>query len=350
MSSTEAPRDAPRRDEAPEDDEPEGSEPWTSLARAREPGRGRDADEPSDFPTRGWKDIFWRVLWSIPQDRVLATAGSVAFFALLAVFPGLATVVSLYGLFADARTIAGHLTLLAGILPAGALELIGDQMIRIASQGADTLGVAFVVGLLVAFWSANSGMAALFDALNVVYKEREKRSLLRFYGTTFLFTLGSVGFVIAATTAVVVFPVAMNFIGLASLSEKLLAVLRWPALLIVVILGLSLVYRFGPSRRKAKWRWVTWGSAGAAFLWIGVSMLFSWYVANFDSYNRTYGSLGAGVGFMVWIWISVVVVLIGAEVNAEMEHQTAVDTTRGKPKPLGRRGARMADTVGEAHP
>lgn len=318
------------------------------IVRAREPGRGREATAPEQIPARGWKDILWRVIWATSEDRILATAGSVAFFALLAVFPAVATVVSLYGLFADARTIGGHLNLLAGILPRGVLDLIAQQIVLIAAKSTDALGIAFVVGLLVALWSANSGVAALFDALNVVYGEKEKRSLPHFYLVTFLFTLGAIAFLIAAVAGVVVLPLALKFVGATATSEQLLAVLRWPVLLAVVIGGLALVYRYGPSRRDAKWRWVTWGSSVAAALWIGASMLFSWYVVNFDSYNRTYGSLGAGIGFMTWMWLSAVVVLLGAELNAEMEHQTARDTTTGKPKPLGSRGATMADHVGEA--
>jgi membrane protein len=319
------------------------------LAHAREPGRGREANTPGEIPARGWKDILWRMLWGISEDRILSTSGGVAFFALLAVFPAIATIVSLYGLFADVSTIRGHLSLLAGILPGGVLELIGGQISLIVTQGSDTLSVAFIVGFLVALWSANSGVAALFDALNVVYGEKEKRSLLRFYATTFLLTLGMIGFVILAISAVVVAPVVFTFMGFATPAERLLAILRWPVLLVIVGVWLAVIYRYGPSRRDPKWRWVTWGSVTAAVLWLAASMLFSWYVANFDSYNKTYGSLGAGVGFMVWIWLSVVIVLLGADLNAEMEHQTARDSTQGTPKPLGSRGANMADHVGASH-
>jgi membrane protein len=181
------------------------------------------------------------------------------------------------------------------------------------------------------------------------YNEREKRSLVRFYATTFLFTLAGIVFLIVAIVGVVVVPVVLNFIGVQSPTEWLVKVLRWPILLVTVGVSLAFIYRYGPSRKDARWRWVTWGSVAAAFLWIAASMLFSWYVATFDGYSRTYGSLGAGVGFMVWLWISAVIVLLGGELNAEMEHQTARDTTEGRPKPLGLRGAMMADHVGEAH-
>ena len=324
-------------------------EPSDDLARAREPGRGREASSPADIPVRGWKDILWRMLWSIPENRILSTAGGVAFFALLAVFPAVATVVSLYGLVADTSTIRSHLSLLAGILPGGVLELIGEQISLIIAQDSDTLSLAFVAGFVVALWSANSGVAALFDALNVVYGEKEKRSLLRFYATTFLLTLGMVGVVILAISAVVVAPVVFTFMGFVTPAGRLLSILRWPALFVIVFTWLAVIYRYGPSRRDPKWRWVTWGSAMAAMLWLAASMLFSWYVANFDSYNKTYGSLGAGVGFMIWIWLSVVIVLLGAALNAEMEHQTAKDSTEGSPRPLGSRGANMADHVGASH-
>ena len=318
------------------------------LARAREPGRGREADTPEQIPPRGWRDVLLRVFWSISEDRILSTSGSVAFFALLAVFPAIAAVVSLYGLFADASTIGNHLSLLSGFLPGGVLQLVAEQITLIASQGNETLGTAFVVGLLVALGSANSGMAALFDALNVVYDEKEKRSLVRFYATTFLFTLAGIVFVIIAITGVVVLPLLLKFVGLATTTEWLLAILRWPILFVTLVVSLACIYRYGPSRRDARWRWVTWGSILGALLWITASLLFSWYVATFDSYNATYGSLGAGVGFMVWLWLSAVIVLLGGEINAGMEHQTARDTTEGGSKPLGSRGAMMADHVGEA--
>ena len=325
------------------------SDSSVDLARAREPGRGREANTPEQIPPRGWMDILWRVLWSISADRILSTSGSVAFFALLAVFPGIAAIVSLYGLFADTSTIGKHLSLLSGFLPGGVLQLIAEQITLILSQGNETLGTAFVVGLIIALGSANSGMAALFDALNVVYDEREKRSLVRFYATTFLFTLAGIVFIILAITGVVVLPLMLKFVGLATTTEWLLAILRWPILLVTLVVSLACIYRYGPSRRDARWRWVTWGSILGAVLWMAASMMFSWYVVTFDSYNRLYGSLGAGIGFMVWLWISAVTVLLGGELNAEMEHQTARDTTEGRSKPLGSRGAMMADRVGQSH-
>ena len=318
------------------------------LLRARETGRGRQAETPEDIPPRGWSDIFWRVFWAFSANRILSTSGGVAFFALLAIFPGIGAVVSLYGLFADASTIGEHMALLSGILPFGVLQIISEQIKTVSQQQNDTLGAAFLISVCIAIFSANSGMAALFDALNVVYDEREKRNILQLYLTTFLFTLAGIAFVIMALIVLVILPLVLEFLGLSTVTETFISVLRWPVLLLTVGVSLAFLYRYGPSRRDAQWRWVSWGSIIAAVLWISASMLFSWYVATFDSYNRVYGSLGAGIGFMVWLWISAVIVLLGGEVNAEMEHQTARDTTDGKPKPLGSRGATMADHVGKA--
>jgi membrane protein len=346
--------DSNTREESPSEDwhtsaqhtVPEG--PEVAIARAAERGRGREARYPDEIPFLGWRDILWRVVKSIPTDRVLATSGSVAFFALLAVFPAVATMVSLYGLFADTHTISRHLVLLSGVLPVSGIDLLGEQMTYIAGQSVHTLGLAFVVGLAVAFWSANSGVVSLFDALNVVYREREKRSLLRLYSLSFLFTLGAIAITVAGVGGVVVLPIVLNLFGLGTWSERLIAIGRWPFLLVIAITALSLLYRYGPSRRVAKWRWVSWGSVAAAISWIGMSMIFSWYVTHFNSFNRVYGALGAVMGYMTWIWFSIVVVLVGAELNAEMELQTAVDSTEGRPRRLGLRGAIVADSIGES--
>ena len=204
--------------------------------------------------------------------------------------------VSLYGLFADAATISDHLVLLTNILPPGSAELLAAQMVRIARQSSETLGVAFQMSLVIALWSANAAMSALFDALNVVYKEKEKRPLWKFYATTLLFAVFSFFFLAIALGAIVIVPIALNLFGWGSYSERLLAFLRWPGLFAIVAIGLTMIYRYGPSRRRAKWRWLPLGSGIAALLWIGGSMLFSRYVSNFDSYNRIYGELLLNLG------------------------------------------------------
>jgi membrane protein len=319
-----------------------------SPQAAAEKGRGRSADTPTEIPARGWKDILWRTYEEFNKDRVMSVAAGVTYYALLALFPAIAALVSIYGLFADPGTIQDHLNTLSGVLPSGALDIIREQVTRIASQGGGTLGFGFVFGLGLSLWSSNAGMKAIFDALNIVYGEDEKRSFIKLNLLSLSFTLGAIAFILIALAGIIVLPIVLNFIGLGSGTEWLVSLARWPILLIGVIFGLSLIYRFGPSRDKAEWRWVTPGGIVAAVLWLAVSMLFSWYVANFGSYNETYGSLGAVIGFMTWIWLSTIVVLLGAEINAEMEHQTAKDTTEGTHQPMGTRGARMADTIGVA--
>jgi membrane protein len=319
-----------------------------SSKQASQPGRGREAQGPTEIPKLGWKDIGWRTYEEMNKHRLLAVAGGVTFYGLLALFPAIAAIVAIYGLFADLGTIDAHLAALSGFLPGGALDVIGEQVKRIASKGNTTLGFAFFVGLGLSLWSANSGMKAMFDALNVAYGEEEKRGFVALNLRTIGFTLGAIAFLLLALGAIVVIPAILQFTGLGAFFGWVLWAARWPALLGLIVLGLATLYRYGPSREDAQWRWITPGSVVAAIVWVIFSMLFSWYVANFGKYNETYGSLGAAIGFMTWMWLSVTIILMGAELNAEIEHQTAKDTTTGSEKPLGARGAYVADTVGEA--
>jgi membrane protein len=309
-------------------------------------GRGRSATTPSEVPARGWKDILLRIWNNIGKDRIIVVAAGVTFYSVLSLFPAIAALVALYGLFADPTTITAHLDSIAGLVPGGAIEVIRDQITRVASQGRTTLGLTFIAGLLASLWSANAGMKSLFDALNLVYNEPEKRSFVWLNVISLTFTVLAIVFVLVAIGTMIVVPIVLNFLGLAGATEIIIKVARWPALFIIVSLALAFLYRYGPSREKPLWRWITWGSAAAAVSWLVVSILFSWYAENFGNYNKTYGSLGAIIGFMFWIWLSIIVVLIGAELNAETEHQTVRDTTTGRPKPMGVRGATMADTVG----
>jgi membrane protein len=311
-------------------------------------GRGRLAAKPSDIPARGWKDILLRVYERISEDRILVISAGVTFYVLLAIFPAIAALVSIYGLFADPATVSDHLARMSGFLPGGAIEIVGEQMHRVATQHTGALGVTFIIGLAVSLWSANAGMKAVFDALNVVYEDREKRSFIKLNAVSLLFTLSVIVFGLLAIGGIVVLPLILDYLGLARAAEWLILIGQWPALFAAVMLIISLVYRYGPSRDEAQWRWITWGSAFAALVWLAASALFSWYAANFGTFNETYGSLGAAIGLMIWIWISTIVVLIGATLDAEMEHQTVRDTTTGPPQPLGQRGATKADTMAPA--
>lgn len=309
---------------------------------------GREATAPSEIPARGWKDILLRIFANVSRHRVLSLAAGMTYYSILAIFPALAALVAVYGLFADPSMITKHLDQLGGFLPGGAIDVARDQLTRVASKGSQALGLTFLVGLGVSLWSANAAMTSLFDTLNVVYAEEEKRGYVKLYAITLCFTVGAIVFVLAALGSVVVLPVILNDVGLSNSRDLLLRAGRWPAMYLVVAVALAVIYRYGPSREALRWRWISWGSAIAALLWLGVSALFSWYAASFGSFNATYGSLGAIIGFMTWLWISAIVILLGAEIDAELEHQTARDTTTGAPKPRGARGARMADTVGAA--
>ena len=311
-------------------------------------GAGAMADTPSEIPARGWKQIAKRVFTQIGEDRVMAEAAGVTYYALLAIFPALAALISLYGLVSDPADIGKNMAALSGVVPGGGMQIINAQVHALTSSPHKALGFGAVIGLLTSLWSANAGIKALFDALNAVYEEHETRSFFHRTWLSLAFTVGALVFVILAMSAVVVVPAVLSFVGMGKLASTLLDLGRWPLVLAAVMLFLAMIYRYGPSRAKAKWRWISWGSVFAGLVFILASAAFSWYAANFGNYNKTYGSLGAAVGFMTWIWISTIIVLVGAELNAEMEHQTARDSTVGGGKPLGSRGAKRADEVAAA--
>ncbi len=333
----------PRKAHGQEPDPPGRSQAATGSVedmREREPGRGRGAETPAQIPPRGWLDIGWRTVKEVGDDRLPAVAGGVTFYTLLAIFPGLGAFVSLYGLFADVNQAQKQFIGLVGILPREFLGVIGDQMVRLAAAPPQRLGFAFIVALFLAVWSASSGVKALFNGLNVAYDEDEKRGFVKLSLLAVGATVSLIAFITLLTVLLVAVPAFTpgdTIVG---------AVLRWIGALVLTTGLFSLLYRFGPSRAKPRWQWVSWGSAIAALLWMLGSLGFSAYVANIGHYDRTYGPLGAVIAFMVWIWFSVLVILIGAELNAEIEHQTAVDSTTGPPMPMGARGAAMADTVG----
>jgi membrane protein len=316
--------------------------------RATERGRGRDARAPSQIPWRGWRDIIRRVYRATFDNRLPALAAGVSFYSLLSLFPAIAAGVSCYAFFADAGTIASHLSLLAGIVPAEALDLVRNEITRIAAKSDNKLTLAFLIGVGIALWSANAGMKAIFDALNIIYDEQERRGLIRLNLISLLYTVCSIGAVLLAMGAVVALPLLAAALGRPALENPVIGFLRWPVMFALILLGLAMLYRHGPSRRPAKWRWISFGGVFAGSAWLGVSSLLSWYLGNIANYDATYGALGAVAGLMMWMWLSAIVVLVGAELNSEIEHQTARDSTVGREKPLGARGAVMADTVGAA--
>lgn len=311
-------------------------------------GRGRQAAAPWQIPWKGWKDIVVRTYQQVEEDRLLAVAAGVVFYGLLALFPAITALVSSYALFAKADTINDHLSMISGLLPAGAFEIVKEQVGRVLAKGDVKLGATFVISFLFAVWSANGGTKAMMDALNVAYEEEEQRGFFKLNAISLAFTFGGLVAVLVAMGCVVALPIILSVIGLGSITDALFRIGRWPVLILMMLLGLAVLYRYGPSRRSPQWQWVSAGSVIATVLWLAGSAALSFYLSSYANYDATYGSLGAAIGLMMWMWMSTIVVLLGAELNSEIEHQTATDSTEGGGKPLGTRGARMADTVGEA--
>jgi membrane protein len=330
-----------------------GSEPTASrskqgLDESREGGRGRRAITPWQIPWQGWKDILLRTYHEMNEDRLLAVAAGVVFYGLLALFPAITALVSCYALLADASTVNQHLASLGAMLPGGAMDIVKEQVDRVLSKGDIKLGMAFAFSFLLALWSANGGMKAMIDALNVAYEENEERGFFRLNAVSLAFTVGGIVAVLIAIGAIVALPLVLSAIGLSAVTDAIVRYGRWPLLIMLTLLALAVLYRYAPSRRAPQWKWITPGSLFAGVAWLAGSALLSFYLANYAHYDATYGSLGAAIGLMMWMWMSTIVILLGAELNAEIEHQTAEDTTEGGNKPLGARDAEMADTVGAA--
>jgi membrane protein len=314
---------------------------------ALEKNRGREADSPDEIPARGLKDVFWRVYAGVTQDRISLIAAGVTYYLLLALFPAASALVSIYGFVSDPVAIVDRITFLSSVMPADALNIFLDQLRALTTERNTTLSIALIGGLALALWSANNGMKALFEAMNVAYGEEEKRSIVRLNLISLLFTLGALLLAIVILFAMGVVPAVLRYLWLDRWTEIIIRIARWPVMMLFVTGGIMTLYRFGPSREPARLKWLTWGAAFSTVAWLAASIAVSFYLGNIADYNATYGTLGALIGFMVWTWISVIIVVVGAEINAELEHQTARDSTTGRPKPLGARGAYMADTVGE---
>ncbi|CAN5130582.1 hypothetical protein BH10PSE1_BH10PSE1_06060 [soil metagenome] len=310
----------------------------------RDPGRGRLATRPEHIPHKGWLDIGWRVGGAYFGDRVGFVAGGVTFFMVLSLFPTLAAFVTLYGLFADPADAWSRLQFLYSILPSNVAQFLGGEMERLASNTDGQLTFTLVWTLLLSLWTANGGIKTLFYGLNVAYHEVEKRNIVRYNLVCLAFTLSGLTAVLLTAGLVVGVPIVLSVFGLQE-DVSGVAWLRWPVLFVVYVAALTVIYRFGPCRQSARWRWLTPGALFAAVLSLMVSFLFSWYLTTFVK-TDSYGPLAAFMGFLLWIWFTVQIILMGAEVNAEIEHQTAIDTTTGAPMPLGQRGALVADSVG----
>lgn len=310
---------------------------------------GHAADSPAEIPPLGWWQVTVRVYNESMRDNVMVVAAGVAFFALLALFPFITALVSTFGLIADRSTVEQQMAALQGVVPAEAFALMREQVVAVATADSAALGLSSLVGFGFAVWSSSAGVKTLFSALNIAYEEEEQRSILAFQGQALLFTFGIILSVVMGLLVIIGLPAVLGTFGLAESTRWLVRGAGWVLLLAVVLATISLLYRFGPSRRSAAWSWLTPGALFSTVLLVLTSMGFSFYAANFASYNETYGALGGVIITMMWLWISSMVVLVGAELNAELELQTGKDTTSGRPRPKGRRGAYVADHTAEVH-
>jgi membrane protein len=312
-----------------------------------EPGRGRHAQHPWQFPAAGWRDILLRVFQKIGEDNASLVAAGIALNSLLAIFPALAVAVLIYGLFSSPASVTQDMQPFFAILPPDAAKLLQDQLQSLAAPTNVKLGLGALLSALLAFWSARQGISAIITATNIAYYERERRSFLTQVGLSLGFTLSAViAFLVMLVLGVAV-PLIVQVLPLGPAAATTILVCRWVLLWLFAVGTLTVVYRYAPDRRQPKWRWVTWGSAVAATLWLLGSVLFELYVNHFSSYGATYGAIGGVIVLIMWFYLGGYAIVLGAEINAEMEHQTAVDTTEGPPKPMGKRGAYVADTLGK---
>jgi len=310
--------------------------------------RGRSADTPTQIPLPGWKDIAMRTYREINDNNIFLVAGGVTYALLLALFPSLAALVAVYGLLFDPAQVERQVASLSSVLPAQTTEMVGQQLHGLVEASSKSLGISALVALLFALWSASRGMSGLITAFNIAYQQKETRNFFIFNGIAIGLTIAGLigGSIIIALVGVV--PAVIQFIGLGAILKWLILIVQWPILIAVVLFSLAVLYRYAPNRQPAKWRWVSPGAVIATFLWLVGSVGFSIYVANFNSYNATYGSLGGVIILLTWLYLSSFVAVLGAVINAQAERQTRHDSTTSPSQPIGGRGAYTADTVGEA--
>lgn len=308
--------------------------------------RGRTAALPTAIPPPGWWDILWRVLKRLGSDNITLVSAGLALYALLSVFPGLAAAVSIYGLFATPADVVKHMSAFSGILPPGVWDIFNRQLQTVTRHGQSTLSVAAVLGLVLALWSARSAMSALMTATNIAYGEHERRGFIVQVLVSLALTVAAVvGFLTMLLLGIAI-PVTLTILGTQAWLQWLADAVQWVLLWFFTSVALAVVYRYAPARTPARWRWVSWGSTIAATLWLAMSALFAVYVGAFANYGKTYGALGGVIALLMWFYFSSVLVVFGAEINAEMERQTRRDTTAGPEVPMGKRGAYAADTLG----
>lgn len=314
-------------------------------AGRRRTAPGHQAARPSAIPRSGWWAILKRVWRETSTDNISIIAASVGFYALLSIFPALIALVSVYGLVADPATVETQLRSMSGFLPPEAVSLLADWLHGFVQRSSSEFGIGLIVSVALALWSARYATSTMMTALNIAYEETEKRNLIWFNVVALALTVVLILFAVVALLLVAVLPAVIGLLPVPEAWRSAIALVRWPLLAAMVLIALAALYRYAPSRTEARWRWVSWGAGAAMLLWILGSVAFSIYVGRFGGYDKTYGSLGAVVVLLLWFWLSAYAVLVGAELNAEIERQTARDTTDPPRQPMGERGARMADTV-----
>lgn len=306
--------------------------------------RGQTATHPVSIPLRGWWDILRRLVRGIPEDHMSVVSAGVAFFGLLAIFPAVVALISIAGVLLNPAEVAAQLEDYVEMLPKEAAGIIWDQIMKVTGGDGKATGFAAILGLVLAIYGATRGMMTLMEGMNIAYGERETRGFVALYATGVALTVVIIVGLLTALVFMIVLPAVIGFLGLSARVESTLFWLQWPVLALLAVMGLAVLYRFGPSRSNAKWRWISPGAIVATFLWMIGTIGFSLYTQNFASYNETYGTLGGVIILLTWLWLSSFIVLAGAKLNAEIEHQTRKDSTTGPPKPEGQRGAVKADT------
>lgn len=310
--------------------------------------RGRNAETPTDIPALGWKDIVFRVKDEIAADRVGLIAAGVAFYGLLALFPAITALVAISGLLVEPSQIVDQLESLSGLMPEEVITIVTKQATAVAGSREGGLGLAALFGVLVALYSASKGMASLIEGINVAYDEEEKRGFVRLKLVTFALTLFLMIGLLVALLATLGLPAVLAVLEFGAVFEFLMTAGLWIGLFCLTVFGLSVLYRYAPSRDEPEWKWASPGAVISCLIWVVASAGFAFYVGNFGSYNESFGTLAGVIVLLMWFWISAFIILLGAELNAEMEAQTRVDTTKGPDAPMGSRDAVKADTLGEA--
>ena len=309
--------------------------------------RGRSAEKPTDIPPSGWKDIAFRLKDEIAEDRVGLIAAGVAFYGLMALFPAITAFIAISGLLVDPSTVVEQVRGLSGMVPEDVITIITDQATAVAGSREGGLGLAAIFGILVAFYSASKGMASLVEGINVAYDEEEERGFFKLKLVTFALTAFLMLGLLVSLFAMLGVPTLLAFLNFGNVIETLMTIGLWIALLVLTMIGLSVLYRYAPSRDEPEWRWASFGAVAGCGLWLVASAGFAFYVSNFGSYNESFGALAGVVVLLMWFWISAFIILMGAELNAELEAQTRVDTTQGHDQPMGQRDAKKADILGE---